>query len=314
MTSLTIVIPAYNEADVLADTLAAVKSETDTLADVRTRVIVVDDGSDDDTWARLSDLQARQPGLDGIRLTRQFGKEAALDCGLNAADADVVITMDADGQHPPSLIPDMIRHWRESGADVVSAVKNQRQRDGHRRGLFARIYYRLFQSSTGMDIARTTDYKLLSRKALDAYRSLPERARFFRGLVSWTGFAEERILFDAPPRPGGGSRWRLKDLFNYGLESLASFTNAPLQLVLWIGFITLAFSLLLGAHSLYNWFSGQAAEGFTTVIIVILLIGSLIMLSLGVIGLYIARLYEEIKCRPLYIEAERSPGSDLDGD
>ena len=310
MTRLAIVIPAHNEADVLADTLDAIASQTRSLDGMQTHILVVDDGSSDGTWETLNQLRVQYPNLEGIRLTRQFGKEAALDCGLHAVDADLVITMDADGQHPPVLIPQMIQRWQDRGAAVVSAVKKQRQQDGHRRGLFARIYYRLFRYSSGLDIAHSSDYKLLTRQALDAYKSLPERARFYRGLVSWTGFAEEKLLFDPPPRPGGGSRWQLKELFSYGLESLASFTNAPLQLVLWIGFLTLGFSLLLGLHSLYNWFSGQAAEGFTTVIMVILLIGSLIMLSLGVIGLYVARLYEEIKRRPLYIEAERLPPED----
>ncbi len=298
---LTLIIPVYNEADGLRRHLDEILRQLEVLpASVGADLLIVDDGSTDATPEIAQTLCQQRRDVALLVLNRNFGKEAAIVAGLDHSDADAVVVMDSDLQHPPALLPKMVELWL-GGADVVEAVKVSRNtRSGPYRYL-ANAFYRLFNALTGLDLHNHCDYKLLDRKVIEAYRSLPERSRFFRGLVSWMHFPAAQIPFEEPAREAGGSKWSALRLLKLSWDSISSFTALPLQLVTLLGGVTLLVSLLLGAKALYDKLSGQALDGFTTVILLLLIIGSVLMFILCLLGIYVARIYDEIKARPHYL-------------
>ncbi len=300
---LSIVIPAYNEADLLPDTLSAVRSQLDRV-EMAHEIIIVDDGSSDGTWDLLSRMSRQQPEIKVIRLSRNFGKESALAAGLKFASGNAVIVMDCDGQHPPELIPEMVRRWREETADIVEGVKTGRGNEPIFSTLRARVFYWLMKKLTGMDLDNASDFKLINRKVVDAHNSLPESARFFRGIISWMGFKRVQIPFSVGQRTTGRSRWSLLQLIRLALRASTSFSSVPLHLITIMGTVTLIVSAILGIQTLYMKFSGAAVSGFTTVILLLLFIASVLMLSLGIIGIYISRIFEEVKQRPRFVVRE----------
>nr|HDN01025.1 glycosyltransferase [Deltaproteobacteria bacterium] len=302
---ISVVIPAYNEAASLPYLISRLDEVFDGIGETY-ELIVVDDGSTDATWEVLTHSKLTRGTLRAIRLSRNFGKEPAISAGLRAVSGAAAIVMDADLQHPPELLPKMIDLWRSGGPLVVNAVKKIRQGESMIRRAGAHIFYFLFRKLTGLDLWHTTDFKLLDRSAVEEYLALPEHGRFFRGLTMWLGYPAVSISFIPQERPpeAGGSRWSINKLLGLARHSLISFTALPLQLVTWCGIITLLLSIVLGLQTLWQKWSGEAVEGFTTVILVQLGIGSVLMISLGLIGEYLARIYEEIKGRPQYIIAE----------
>jgi len=297
---ITVVIPVFNEEHALAHNLEVIFRHLDALPDVEANVLIVDDGSRD----RSADVaqafceQRRDTRL--ICLTRNFGKEAAIHAGLDHATGDAVIVMDSDLQHPPELIEEMIASWR-NGASIVEAYKISRGRESWLSRLLANSFYSVFNSVAGMDLRNHSDYKLLDRAIVDLWRSLPERARFFRGMVHWLGFPAAQIPFEVPERKHGDSAWSRLRLLGFSLSAITSFSAVPLQFVTLFGVLTFVISVVFGAIALYDKFTGQAVSGFTTVILLILIIGSILMISLGLMGIYIARIYDEVKRRPAYI-------------
>jgi glycosyltransferase involved in cell wall biosynthesis len=302
---ISVVVPAYNEATVLPGLISRLEDVFDAIGEPY-ELIVVDDGSTDTTWEVLTRSKLTRGRLRAIRLSRNFGKEAAICAGLRAACGAAVIVMDADLQHPPELLPKMINLWRTEGTYVVNALKETRQNEPIVRRTGAHLFYFLFRKSTGLDIRQTTDFKLLNRRAVEEYLALPERGRFFRGLTMWLGYPSSAIPFIPQERPpeAGNSRWSINKLLKLARHSLTSFTGFPLKLVTWFGIITLLLSIALGLQTLWQKCRGEAVEGFTTVILVQLGVGSVLMISLGLIGEYLARIYDEIKNRPQYIIAE----------
>ena len=298
---VSVIIPVHNESAVLAATLRAV---IDVLAgqSARSEIVVVDDGSTDATWAVLARAAAGNPAIRGLRLSRHFGKEAALCAGLDAASGDIVVTMDGDLQHPPPLIPAMLKMWSE-GADIVDAVKTTTAA-GTIEGLRSRLFYALLRLLARRDLEGMSDFKLLDRSVLDAYRRMPERNVFYRGMTDWLGFRRVEIGFEVPPRPAGRTRFTLWALIRLALTAVTSFSSAPLHAITTIGVAFLIFAGALGAQTLWRKFTGTALDGFTTVILLLLITGSAIMIGLGVIGVYIARIYDEVKARPRYVVAE----------
>jgi polyisoprenyl-phosphate glycosyltransferase len=294
------VIPAYNEADLLPGTLDAVRRQLD-LIQISHEIIIVDDGSTDGTWDLLSRISGETPGIKGIRLSRNFGKESALTAGLAFASRDAVIVMDGDGQHPPDLIPEMVRIWRQEAVDVVEGVKTGRGDEPFLSTLRARLFYWLMKRLTGMHLDNASDFKLIDRKVVNAHNSLSENARFFRGIISWLGFKRVQIPFSVRERTAGQSKWSLIQLIRLALRASTSFTSVPLHLITIMGTGTLIVSAILGIQTLYMKFSGTAVSGFTTVILLLLFIASVLMLSLGIIGIYISRIFEEVKGRPHFI-------------
>lgn len=302
---LSLVVPAFNEERGLAAALREMQARAAGTG-LALQLVVVDDGSVDGTWKVLASLAAEIPALHAIRLSRNFGKESALAAGLDAADGEAVIILDADLQHPPALIGEMVRLWRSEQWDVVEAVKSDRGRESWLQRITRRWFYRIAGALTGYDLQDASDFKLLDRKVVDAWRQLGERVTFFRGLVAWLGFRRTQVYFDVPARSDGRSRWSLPRLMGLATDAVTSFSALPLQLVTALGVLTLLIGAALGVQALRLWYVGAALPGFTTVILLQLIIGGFLMISLGIIGTYLARIYDEVKARPRYVVREVS--------
>lgn len=301
---LSIVVPAFNESAGIQTTVRRL-AEVVTPLSLTTEIIVVDDGSRDATFDRAAQAAAHGVTVRVLRLSRNFGKEAALLAGLSEAGGDAVVTIDADLQHPPELIPEMVAAWTR-GAKIVHGVKRSRGEEPWFATLRARIVNSLLTRLTGVDVQNSSDFKLLDRVAVDTLvRMLPERRRFYRGLATWIGFPQETLLFDVAPRAAGSSAWSFRALLGLALTAMVSFTSTPLRIVTALGALTFLLGLVVGGDALWSWTHDRAVSGFATIIITLLLIGSFIMISLGVIGEYIAKIYEEIKQRPTFIVAKR---------
>jgi glycosyltransferase involved in cell wall biosynthesis len=310
---LSVVAPAYNESTGVEAFVRAIDAALDGVVG-EWEIVIVDDGSADDTWRRIDAVADEHPRVRGIKLSRNFGKEGALAAGLRAAAGDVIVTIDADLQHPPSVIPSMVERWRE-GYDVVDGVKRSRTGQSPLHRLVSATFNRAFGWMTGVDLTDATDFKLLDRQALDALLRLDERAHFYRGTAEWIGFDRVAVPFSVDERVAGSSRWRLTSLASLALTAVTAFTAKPLHLVTLGGLGFLVFAMVLGVQTLVRFVSGTAVEGFTTVILLLLLMGGLILMGLGIIGEYLARIHEEVKRRPRYIvaaettELDELPGS-----
>jgi len=300
---ISVVIPLYNEGSQLSELLGDLKRA---LQDVgcRFEVVIVDDGSSDDTWTKVKDEARICPDLRAIRLSRNFGKELALCAGLERARGDAVIVMDGDGQHPASLLPLLIENWRTSGADVVEAVKRRRGRESLASKFGALTFYVILNKLSGFDLKGASDFKLIDRRVLDTWLAMHERNVFFRGMTAWMGFRTIQIPFEVGPRRAGKSGWSYLRRAKLALIGITTFSSFPLHLVTFAGVIFFLFAVGLGIQTLYLKLAGRAFTGFATVILLELIIGSLLMISLGIIGEYLARIYEEVKGRPRYIVSE----------
>lgn len=297
---VSVIIPAHNESVGIAHAIEVIGGVLDTCT-ARWEIVVVDDGSRDDTFARVREVASVDARVKALRFSRNFGKEAALLAGLRSAGGEAVITIDADLQHPPSLIQRMLEEWR-NGALVVDAIKRSRDTDGPLTRLRAQVFNSLLSRLGGIKLNNASDYKLLDRVVVDAIaRGLPERQRFYRGLSDWVGYRHAQVLFDVEARATGEGKWTLWKLVELALTATISFTSAPLRIVTFLGVFTLAFGFAVGAEALWGWWQGRAVSGFATTIMALLIIGSLIMISLGIIGEYIAKIYDEIKARPPYL-------------
>ena len=297
---LSIIVPAFNEAGGIEVGLREIRRcALDT--GFRLQLIAVDDGSTDRTWDLLTMLATRIPELQAIRLSRNFGKEGAIAAGLDASRGDAAIILDADLQHPPSLIPEMVRLWKAEGWDVVEAVKAHRGGESWLQRRTRRSFYQFAGALTGYNLQDASDFKLLDRRVVDAWRRFGERATFFRGLVAWLGFSRTQVSFEVAPRANGRSRWSLGGLARLAIDAVTSFSAIPLQLVTVFGLLTLLIGAGVGVQALRLWYQGRALPGFTTVILLQLVIGGFLMISLGIIGSYLARIYEEVKGRPRYV-------------
>ena len=303
---LSVVIPAHNEASHLDASLRVVLGHLEALGETF-EMIVVDDGSADGTWAVLEQLAAGDARVRALRLSRQFGKEAAICAGLIEARGRGTVVMDSDLQHPPSLIPEMFRIWRDEGYDVVEAFKVDRGRESRASAGAARLFYRVFHRLSGIALEDATDFKLLDRKVIDAWARLPERNVFFRGMCAWTGFRRCRVPMAVPERSGGQSQWSSIRLLGLAVNSITSFSTIPIYLITAIGALFLIFAAGLGGLAIYYAATGQSLAGFPTVILVELVIGSAVLISLGIVGQYIAKIYDEVKARPRFLVAETTP-------
>ena len=304
---LSVVIPAYYEEETVpaaAQRIGAVLTQ----AQIPHELIFVDDGSKDATWARIQAAAAADASVRGVRFSRNFGKEAAIFAGLQHAKGECVAVIDCDLQHPPEKLAEMYRLWQQ-GYQVVEGVKVSRGKENPLHTLAAKTFYAAISGATGIDMSRASDFKLLDRRAVDTLLALREKNAFFRALSSWIGFKTAQVEFEVQPRAEGYSKWSLKSLIRYAVTNLAAFSTAPLQIVTFLGVVVFLCSIVLGIHSLWQKFTGHALEGFTTVILLILFIGSILMICLGILGYYLAKIYEEIKDRPRYIIAENCGGS-----
>jgi glycosyltransferase involved in cell wall biosynthesis len=301
---LSVIVPAFQEGRHLQQSLLTIgKHVAGITPDYE--IIVVDDGSSDNTWAILAELHRANSCIKALRLSRNFGKDYAIAAGMEYCRGRAAVIIDADLQHPPELIAKFFQIWKSGQALVVEGVKQQRREEPLLRRSVSRAFNRVASRAAGIDFTNSTDFKLLDRQAINAWLAMPERRCFFRGMASWLGFPHVQVEFEVQPRQEGHSKFNLVSLTRLAWLAISSYSVTPLRLIhLWAAAF-LAFAVGLTARSLYLWFAGRAAGGMTTVVILILLLGGLLLLSLGIVAEYVAAIYEEIKGRPRYIIADR---------
>ena len=302
MESLAIIVPCYNEQEALP---LFYKEATRVLEKLNYdyKLLLVNDGSKDHTLEIMKSIAQKDEHVRYLSFSRNFGKEGAVFAGIAQAEGDCIAVMDCDLQHPPETLIKMYRLW-EDGYQVIEGVKASRGRESFIHKMFAKTFYSIISDATGIDMSRASDFKLMDRQAAEEFLKLPERNVFFRALSSWVGFKTTYVEFDVQEREAGESKWSFKSLVRYAVNNITSFSAAPMQIVTFFGVVFFVFAVLLGIQSLYMYFSGHAVAGFTTVILLLLLVGSILMFSLGVIGYYIAKIYDEVKMRPRYIISE----------
>ncbi len=296
---LSVILPSYNEEKMIptaAERLASILEG----AGIDYELLFVDDGSKDSTWKMIERSAENNSHIVGIHFSRNFGKESAMFAGLEKARGDCCAVIDCDLQHPPEKLVEMYRLW-EQGYEVVEGIKEDRGRESGFHRFAANSFYGLISKATGMDMSSSSDFKLLDRKVVDTLNAMPERNVFFRALSYWVGYKQTSVSYKVQERTAGESKWSTRSLIKYALTNIASFSSAPLHIVTVLGFIMLAVAVVLGVTALVQKISGVALGGFTTVILLLLFSSSLIMICLGIIGYYIARIYDEIKGRPRYI-------------
>ena len=296
---LSVILPSYNEEKMIPVATARM-AEVLGGAGIEYELLFVDDGSKDKTWSEIQRCAETDPHVVGVHFSRNFGKESAMFAGLETAKGDCAVVIDCDLQHPPEKIIEMYRLWEE-GYEVVEGIKDDRGEESGFHKFAANSFYGIISKATGMDMASSSDFKLLDRKVIDTLNALPERAVFFRALSFWVGFKKAEVRYRVQERTEGESKWSTKSLVKYAITNIASFSSAPLHIVTVMGVVTLAIAVVFGVISLVQKIAGTAQPGFTTVILLLLIIGSFLMISLGVIGYYLARIYDEVKGRPRYI-------------
>ena len=295
---LSIIIPAYNEEKCIKKAYDAINSLLIENG-IEGEFIFVDDGSQDETYRTISELASEKDNIVGLHFSRNFGKESAISAGLSAVSGDCAVVIDCDLQHPPEKIIEMYHLW-EAGYEIVEGIKRERGDEKKMHGIGAKLFYSVISRMAGFDMANSSDFKLLDRKVIDVLNKMPERG-FFRAISFWVGYKKAVVEYDVAERVDGESKWSTRGLIKYALSNITSYSTAPMQIVTILGIVMLVISVIFGVWALIDKIIGRALEGMTTVIIITIFIGSIIMISLGIIGYYIARIFEEIKGRPKYI-------------
>lgn len=298
-TLLSVIIPAYNEEENIQRASKTISSVLEQ-ACIEYELLFVNDGSCDRTWEAIEAEANKSRRVRGIDFSKNFGKESAIFAGLAEAKGDCCVVIDCDLQHPPEKIVEMYRLWQQ-GAEVVEGVKESRGEESRVHSFAAKCFYRLISHAVQIDMSRASDFKLLDRKAVNVLLTMREKHVFFRALSSWIGFQTAQVTFEVRERAAGKTKWSVWSLVKYALQNIASFSSLPLHIITFLGVVVLVMSVILGSVALYQKAAHIALDGFTTVIVVLLFIGSIIMISLGIIGYYIAKIYDEIKGRPRYI-------------
>lgn len=302
---LSVIIPAYNEELMLSKAYKKIY-EILTGAGINHEFIFIDDGSADGTWREIEKLS--EENVRGIKFSRNWGKEAAIYAGLTmAADSGCCVVIDCDLQHPPERIVDMYRLW-QNGYEIVEGVKSSRGEESFLNAFGAKVFYDIMSRTIGIDMRKASDFKLLDRKAVLTLLNLKEKNAFFRALSSWIGFKTTQIEFDVQSREEGESKWSLKSLAGYALNNITSFSAMPMQVITVFGIMMLLASAVLGINSIVQKITGTAAEGFTTVILLQLFTGSIIMIGMGIIGYYIEKIYDEVRNRPRFVISQTCGG------
>ncbi len=298
---LSVVIPSYNEEKNIENTANVISGILEN-ASIPYELIFVNDGSKDNTWEEI--CKAAGDHIRGVCFSRNFGKEPAIFAGLSEAKGECAVVIDCDLQHPPLTLVEMYKLWQE-GYEVVEGVKSDRGEESKAHGLAAKAFYSIISKSVKIDMSRASDFKLMDRKALDALLAMPERNTFFRALSSWVGFKTTYVEYEVAERFEGETKWSTRSLIKYAIDNISSFSTVPMQLVTILGSIILVISIIFSIISLVQKIMGISTSGFTTVILLLGFIGSIIMISLGITGYYIAKIYNEVKGRPRYIISKR---------
>jgi len=305
---LSVVAPAFNEGDVLDEFHERLTGVLDDVP-LDAEVVYVNDGSTDETAAILERLAASDPRVAVLELSRQFGKERALTAGIDYARGDAVVVLDADLQDPPELIPELVAPWREEGFEIVYAVRVRRAGESLLRRVTAALFYRVIRRVSRVDIPRNTgDFRLLSRRAVDELKRLRERHRFMKGLFAWVGFAQKPVPYHREPRSAGHSKWNYWRLWNFALTGITSFTIAPLKIATYLGLLIALLAFVYALVIVYKtlvW--GNPVAGYPSLMTVILFLGGVQLMTMGVMGEYLGRMFEEVKQRPLYVVKSYRP-------
>jgi len=296
---LSVIIPAYNE-ELSVERAYYTISEILEKAQIDNEIIFIDDGSTDTTYEKIKNLADKEKNIYGLHFSRNFGKEAAISAGLASAKGDAVVVIDCDLQHPPEKIVEMYRLWQQ-GYEIVEGIKITRGKESKMYGFAARRFYRVISSVVGFDMSNASDFKLLDRKVVDILNRIPERKGFFRAISFWVGFNKTTVEFEVNDRLEGESKWSAIGLLKYAVSNISAYSTAPMQIVTVLGVMMLIITAIFSVWALVDKIRGIALEGMTTVIIILIFIGSIMMISLGIIGYYVARIYDEIKGRPKYI-------------
>lgn len=296
---LSIVIPAFNEEENIENTARVVLEVMDN-ANIPCELVFVSDGSKDKTFATVLALAREEKRIRGIEFSRNFGKEAAMLAGLEAARGDCAVVMDCDLQHPPQTIVEMYRLW-EQGYEIVEGIKNSRGDESGLYKLFAGAFYKIISGLTGFDMEKASDFKLLDRKVISILLDIPERKSFFRAMSFWVGFKTSQVTYDVAERANGTTKWSFRRLVRYAISNIVSFSTKPLSIINYLGVTALIVGGIIAIQTLVRWALGYSLEGFTTVILLLLFLGGGMLLGLGLIGTYVAAIYEEVKHRPRYL-------------
>lgn len=296
---LSVIIPAFNEEKMISKACETIRNILK-VNSISYELIFVDDGSKDYTWCEIEKESGKDSRVKGVSFSRNFGKESAILAGLTHSTGDCAVVIDCDLQHPPVKIVEMYNLWLE-GYEVVEAVKRSRGNESFIHSFMACTFYSIISKAVNIDMMNASDFKLLDRKAVLALINIREKGAFFRALSSWIGFKTTQIEFDVQERTEGTSKWSTWSLFKYALTNITSFSSAPMQIVTILGVVLFVLSLILFIEAFVTWIKHQALPGFTTVIMFQAFSSSVIMISLGVIGFYISRIFDEVKGRPNYI-------------
>lgn len=304
---LSVVVPLFNEREVLPLLVARLQQSTQAIGR-NVEFLFVDDGSRDGSMEVLRQLAAAEPRIGIIRFSRNFGKEQAMSAGLMAARGEAVILMDADLQHPPEHIPEMVAAWK-AGADLVNMKRRSRADESRGKRWAAGLFYRLINALSDTPIpADIGDFRLLSRRAVDALNRMPERGRFMKGLFAWIGFPQVTIDYDVADRAAGETKWSPRQLTRFAIEGITAFSIQPLKVAAKLGFVAAAVAVTLGVYYLMRALVyGDPVPGFPTLIVVILMLGGVQLMAIGVLGEYLGRLWMESKQRPLFIIQDFHP-------
>ena len=296
---LSVVLPAYNEEKIIGKAATVVGTILEN-ASIQYELVFVDDGSKDNTWDEIEKASQEHPHVVGVHFSRNFGKESALFAGLANTTGDCCVVMDCDLQHPPETIVEMYRLWQQ-GYEVVEGVKRSRGKESILHKASAGLFYKMISKAVKIDMSRASDFKLMDRMAVEALLNMPERNAFFRALSSWIGYKTTTVEFDVQEREEGESKWSTWSLIKYAITNIVAFSAAPMQIVTAAGVLVFILAMIIGIQPIVKFCMGGSVEGFTTVILLILIIGSIVMISLGIIGYYISKVYEEVKGRPKYL-------------
>lgn len=305
MSKLSIVVPCFNEEACLRPLHERLSAAARAAVGEDYEIVLVNDGSKDASWAMMRGMAAEDDHVVAVNLSRNHGHQLALTAGLDLCRGETILIIDADLQDPPELLGDMMRAMREQGADVVYGVRKSRSGETAFKRATAHGFYRLLSRATEVDIpVDTGDFRLISRRALDALLAMPEQARFIRGMVAWIGFRQVPFVYDRQERFAGETKYPLKKMLRFALDALTGFSSAPLKLASHVGLALSAGSLILILYIAYAWAAGRNIPGWTSLMLIVVIIGAVQMFVLALMGEYIGRLYNEAKGRPLYIVQE----------
>lgn len=308
--ALSIVVPCFNEEACLGELHSRLGAAARKAVGDDYELVLINDGSRDSSWPMMQKLAAADPHFVAVNLSRNHGHQLALTAGLDICRGDTVLIIDADLQDPPELLAPMLDTMRSEGADVVYGVRKSREGETAFKRATAHGFYRLLSRATEVDVPLDTgDFRLMSRRALDALLAMPEQARFIRGMVAWIGFRQVPFLYDRKERFAGETKYPLKKMLRFAFDALTGFSSAPLKLASHAGLVLSAGSILIVLYILYAWLSGSSIQGWTSLMLVVVVLGAIQMFALALMGEYVGRLYNEAKRRPLYVIQEIAGGN-----